>query len=282
MTTSPDAPAGAPRRPARAWQPSSLAGLLLAVGLLTTTAGGQASRAASVRDGAVRFTFTLRPGVCGRGSSIWTTGRPGRDGVTLDQKASRDVEYDVECDSGPGRVVLDKADGRVTDVRFYVGGRWSARTTATDIGHLPARDAAALLMQIVRDGDGKPGERAIFPATLIDSVEVWRDLMRIARDDARPKRVRTQAVFWLGQAAEGPATRGLAELVGEAAVDREVREQAIFALSQRPKDEGIPALVNIVRTSKDPQLRKKALFWLGQSGDPRALNLIEELLTKGS
>ena len=81
--------------------------------------------------------------------------------------------------------------------------------------------------------------------------------------------------------AEGPATAGLDELVGEAALDREVREQAIFALSQRPRDEGIPALVKVVRTSKDPALRKKALFWLGQSGDPRALQLIEELLAKG-
>jgi hypothetical protein len=35
-----------------------------------------------------------------------------------------------------------------------------------------------------------------------------------------------------------------------------------------------------VRTSKDPELRRKALFWLGQSDDPRALDLIEELLAK--
>ncbi len=68
--------------------------------------------------------------------------------------------------------------------------------------------------------------------------------------------------------------------MGEAALDRDVKEQAIFALSQRPRDEGIPALVRVVRTSKDPALRKKALFWLGQSGDPRALQLIEELLAK--
>lgn len=42
----------------------------------------------------------------------------------------------------------------------------------------------------------------------------------------------------------------------------------------------MPALINVVRTSKDPQLRKNALFWLANSKDPRALDLIEELLTK--
>lgn len=240
----------------------------------------QASRLASVRDGQVRFTFTLRPGVCGQGQNIWRTGRAGRDGIRIDNRATRDVEYDVECDSGPGRVIIEKEGGDITDLRFYVGGRWRAGSTATDLGALSARQAADLLLEIARSGEGKASERAIFPATLIDSVEVWRELIRIARDDSRPKRARTQAVFWLGQAAEEPATQGLKELVGEAAMDREVREQAVFALSQRPRDEAVPALVNIVRTNKDPELRKKALFWLGQTGDKRALDLIEELLTR--
>jgi len=35
-----------------------------------------------------------------------------------------------------------------------------------------------------------------------------------------------------------------------------------------------------VRSNRDPEMRRKALFWLGQSGDPRALALFEELLTK--
>ncbi len=34
------------------------------------------------------------------------------------------------------------------------------------------------------------------------------------------------------------------------------------------------------RSHPDPEVRRKALFWLGQSGDPRALALFEELLTK--
>ncbi|MBK8247740.1 MAG: HEAT repeat domain-containing protein [Gemmatimonadetes bacterium] len=263
---------------ARAMVPVLRAALVL---VAATSLPAQSSRLNAVRDGQVRFTFTLRPGVCGQGQNIWRTGRVGRDGIRLDNKASRDVEYDVECDTGPGRVVIDKVNGRVDDVRFYVGGRWRTDAAATDLGQLPVRQAADLLLDIARTGEGKASERAIFPATLIDSVEVWRELIRLARDESRPRRARTQAVFWLGQAAEAPATQGLKDLVGEAAMDREVREQAVFALSQRPRDEAIPALVNIVRTSKDPELRKKALFWLGQSGDKRAIDLIEELLTRG-
>jgi HEAT repeat protein len=57
-----------------------------------------------------------------------------------------------------------------------------------------------------------------------------------------------------------------------------VRKQAIFALSQRSTDEAVPALIRIARTNDDPELRKTALFWLGQSEDPRAVSLFEEIL----
>jgi ABC-type dipeptide/oligopeptide/nickel transport system permease subunit len=52
----------------------------------------------------------------------------------------------------------------------------------------------------------------------------------------------------LGQAAGEAATRGLASLVDDGDVDRAVKEHAVFALSQQPRAEGIPALIRIART----------------------------------
>jgi HEAT repeat protein len=54
----------------------------------------------------------------------------------------------------------------------------------------------------------------------------------------------------------------------------------VFALSQRPKDEAVPALLQVARTSRDPRLRKSAIFWLGQTDDARALAYFEDVLTK--
>jgi HEAT repeat protein len=115
---------------------------------------------------------------------------------------------------------------------------------------------------------------------LADSATVWPELLRIARDADVATETRRQAVFWVSQAAEVAATRGLDSLVAEDTIDREVREQAVFALSQRPREEGVPALLRIARTHHDPTLRRRAIFWLGQSNDPRALALFEELLTR--
>lgn len=247
--------------------------------LAALPAGAQtlAARVSAVREGEVRFTFPLRPDVCGHGTSISYN---GRNTMNWSDRTNHDVEYDIDCDSGPGRVVVVRRDGEVAAIRFYVGGRWRASTSATDVGTASARDAADYLLGLAGTLDSKPARDAIFPATLVDSVTVWPELMRIARNERRPRNVREGATFWLGQLAGEPATRGLTELVGDDSLDRKVRESAIFALSNRRDGEGVPALINVVRTSKDPQLRRNALFWLANSKDPRALDLIEELLTK--
>ena len=47
-----------------------------------------------------------------------------------------------------------------------------------------------------------------------------------------------------------------------------------------PGDEGVPLLIQVARTNRNPAVRKQAIFWLGQSKDPRALDFIEKILTK--
>src|SRR3989442_3099784 len=68
-------------------------------------------------------------------------------------------------------------------------------------------------------------------------------LVRLAGDDRAPQRTRRQAVFGLGQAAGDAATKDLTDLVDDADLDRDVKEQAVFALSQQPRDAGVPALI---------------------------------------
>ncbi len=242
-----------------------------------------ASRVTRVSNGSVRMSFTAKPGICGRGNSIWHDGggRRGRTTWGNEWQASRDVEWESECSMGPARVVIDRRNGEISDLRFYVGGRWRpAGSDVVDLGMVPAREAADYLVSIARTERGSMGEKAILPATIADSADIWPDLIKIARNPDIPRSTRNQSVFWTGQAAGEAATRGLKDIVVDNGVDQEVREQAVFALSQRPRAEAIPALISVARTNKDPEIRKKALFWLGQSNDPRALDLFEELLTK--
>jgi HEAT repeat protein len=127
-------------------------------------------------------------------------------------------------------------------------------------------------------GDGDVSGDPLLPATLADSITIWPSLLRLARTPSVPQETRRTAVFWLGEAAGTAAARTLDSIATDSAGDREVRKQAVFALSQRSGNEGVPALLRIARTNPDPELRKSALFWLGQSEDPRALALFEEIL----
>lgn len=263
------------RRIASPVRGAAAAALLL---LLPGVAAAQslADRVDRAPDGEVRFSFAAREGVCGNGeSSIRDVSR----GSSYGTFRRGDDSWEYDCEYGPVRIALRKDGDRITRLRAYVGGRWRD-TPATDLGTVGAPEAARWLIDLARRADDKAGEKAVFASTLADSVEVWPDLLRIARDDELSRDTRRSAVFWVGQAAGEAATAGLDSLVDDRDEDLEVREQAVFALSQRPRDEGVPVLIRLARTSPSPSIRKKALFWLGQSEDPRALALFEEILTR--
>jgi hypothetical protein len=63
--------------------------------------------------------------------------------------------------------------------------------------------------------------------------------------------------------------------------ERELKEQIIFALSQRHEDGAVDWLLEIARTEEDVELRKKAIFWLSQSDDPRVAEFLLELIEGG-
>lgn len=236
-----------------------------------------ADRVARAGDGTIRMSFATRPEVCGRGNNIHRGGNWNTSWGDYDR--SRDIEWDSVCDYGPGRVVLEKRDDEIVALRFYVGGRWrQAGANVTDLGTVGAKDAADFLVSLAQRLPGKAGRDAILPATLADSATVWPALIRIAKDDERPRETRKQAVFWLGQAAGEAAGAGLDSLSQDASVDREVQKSVVFALSQRPRDEGIPVLIRIARTHRDREVRRDAVFWLGQSNDPRVKDFLLEII----
>ncbi len=122
-------------------------------------------------------------------------------------------------------------------------------------------------------------EQAVFALTLTDRREAVEELIRIAKSDPDLD-VRKKAVFWLGQKASQESVKTLKDVVDKPDEDLEVKESAVFAISQLPKDKAVPMLLAIARENKSPSIRKKAIFWLGQTGDKEALKLFEEILLK--
>ncbi|MDQ6633167.1 MAG: HEAT repeat domain-containing protein [Gemmatimonadota bacterium] len=259
--------------------------LALAASLLPLCASqGQsiAQRISAVQPGDVELHFAARPGVCGDGRNFIRLGRS----MSMSQRDMWRGDNFVNCVPGPVRVRLRLIDGVVSDVHTFVGPARQGDAPATDLGVVPARDAAAYFLHLAATASGRTNDKAIMPSILADSASVWRGLLAVARDsESRAQGTRNNAAFWLSRFAATKLDGHGEDLaaVDEDDDDREkddARSSAVFALSQLRNREGIPPLLQVARTNRDAHLRRQALFWLGQSGDARGLALFEEILAR--
>jgi len=130
-----------------------------------------------------------------------------------------------------------------------------------------------------KEQDTKIKEHIVFALQLSSQKQALEELIRIARTDSN-REVRKNAVFWIGQKASAECIKALKEIVQEPKEESDIKEHAVFAISQLPKEKSVPLLVDIARTNKSAAVRKKAIFWLGQTGSDEALKFFEEILLK--
>jgi hypothetical protein len=164
--------------------------------------------------------------------------------------------------------------GEVTRIRSYVG---PVPTTPNDVRTITAAasEAADWLGEIASHSAGRVASEAMLPLIIADTTEPWPLLIHIARDENRSRDVRRAAMTWLATGVNDHL--GIADSQDESA-DDEVRSQAVFVLTQRPKSESVPELIDLARTAKHASARRAAIFWLGQTGDARAVDVYAELL----
>ena len=194
------------------------------------------------------------------------------------------------------RIALEPANEILVLARLEAGMVVRLRTATPDCeidaGGLPVvwfdgvkpDDSVAWLTSLVNTipASGERFDRVVKPAVVAlamhDGPAATRSLVAIARDHAVPK-LRSDALFWLGQRAGAQSVAAIAEAI-DRDPDTDVKKRAVFALSQLPKDDGVPKLIDVARNNKNAVVRRQAMFWLGQSNDPRALRFFEEVLLK--
>ena len=102
-------------------------------------------------------------------------------------------------------------------------------------------------------------------------------LLNLAFDSASSAEIRGHALWTAGQA--GVAGSELAGIY-DRLTDAEVKEKLIWVMSESRDRAATDKLIEIARGDKDLEMRKKALFWLGQKNDPRVRQILTEILTK--
>ncbi len=234
----------------------------------------------SSADGTTHFSGTMNSGdmpCCGACGLEPSTG-----GARTPTTPAAPPQGPVKLEGSDQLVVLFRVvDKQVERVRTFsedcaldAGGR----TVHWLQGVRPA-DSVALLGSLV---DAEPERKSRVTNAALAAISQHAEpssiplIERVARAHTSAN-VRGEALFWLAQMA-GEKVAGTITAAIENDPDTEVKRRAVFALSQLPKNEGVPLMIDVARKNKNPAVRKQAMFWLGQSKDPRAVEFFAEIL----
>lgn len=251
---------------ARRWSALAAVAVMGAVATGPASAQSLADRVARAPEGPVTFEYATRAGVCGDGQSYVRVEPAGG----ADFYGSFDGMESLPCVHGPARVRVDRAGTIVVALRVFVGPQTPGQ--GTDLGAVPAREAAAYLLQLASRGEGAVARDAIMPAMIADSVGNGPALLLLAQDRSRSREVRGDAMRWLARTddADPESMRALVAIATDETDNRAVRQQALSALARFPGGAGVPALLRLASDTARAWVERTALSVVAQSGDPRA------------
>ena len=124
-------------------------------------------------------------------------------------------------------------------------------------------------------GSKKYRKKLIFGLSQFDSPRAASKLREIALNDENPE-IRKDAIFWIVDNGGKDALDLLATL-SDPSQPIEVQKQVVFAYSQLDED-GVDPLIKLARTSPHEDIRKDAVFWLGQIGGSEVVAFYDDLL----
>lgn len=145
---------------------------------------------------------------------------------------------------------------------------------------LRGEEGAAITRQVMlEDRDPDVREHAVFAMSQSKAPSVAQDLIRVGNTDVDSD-VRARAWFWLAHTGAPDAEKAIGAALRKD-TSEEVREQAIFALSRLPGERATSALIAVAEDKALTQeQRKRAIFWLAQSGTDRAQDWLDGLLSQ--
>lgn len=105
-------------------------------------------------------------------------------------------------------------------------------------------------------------------------VDQW--LVTIARDETQPSEIRATAMRRIGQTMP---VADLARLYDGATTQR-FRSEIISVLGKRKEDAATDKLIDIIKNGTDPSLRRSAISAVTNKNDPRATQLLLDIINK--
>jgi len=152
--------------------------------------------------------------------------------------------------------------------------------------HLEPPDHAIILFRVVANAVERI--RALSPDCEIDAGNVpvhWLNDVEPAQSVAllaafveqKPANPLNSAIHAIAMHDDPAADRALDRFLAPAS-PLPIRRRAVSALGSLPGGQGVPRLIDLVKTTQSPELRKQAMSALESTHDPRALAFFEQIL----
>ena len=141
------------------------------------------------------------------------------------------------------------------------------------LGQRESQAAVSALASVLREETPELQEKAVFALSQHGSSRAMQLVRDVIGDSDFEDDTREQAIFLLGR--EG-SSADLSFLMDQyrRLDSRDLKEQVLFAVSQNSDEDGDEWLLGLARDDREPmELRKNALFWVGQEGDIDAADL---------
>jgi len=137
-------------------------------------------------------------------------------------------------------------------------------------------DVENILLDVARnDPDQEVREQAVFALSQQHNARAGEILRAYVERPGISPEVRGQIIFWLGQRRGSENAAFLRGLYAKL-TDDDLKERVIFSLAQQGGNENGRWLMDLALNEREPiEMRKKALFWVGQSGNSSVATITE-------
>lgn len=194
--------------------------------------------------------------------------------------SEQDVEVKRTVMHALSEIETPRAEAKLVEIARNPSEDQESRKVA--IHHLGERQTDASTAELIRiyDADqNREVRRTIIHAFSEDKSQRAEDkLFEVARSDA-DREMRTTAIHMIGERAGKRSLELLRDTMESSTADTQIQMQALHAISERPAEESVPLLIKAAKSHPNSQVRRAAIHWLGESGDPRALEYFKQVLT---
>jgi HEAT repeat protein len=192
-------------------------------------------------------------------------------------RQSRDVELQKKAMFALSQTNSDRGQAILREFASLESADDEVREQAVFwLGQKKSADNVAFLKQLfAKTRSEQVKDKVIFSIAQNRDESANKWLIDLAMNKGETMETRKKALFWAGQGGVA-----IADLVGlyDKVTEEEMKEQLIFALSQRREPAALDKMILIAKNDSNKELRKKAIFWLSQSKDSRASDFLLQII----